>query len=380
MSFRSALSLTGRRAVWYARISRISHALEAPLVGLVLAGGIYLATRQAGALVVHDRRGSPHGELLVPGLLLLAGVTLVAASLLFFHRKGRMLRQRLAAAAVAITFFAANYRHELASEHAASFFGLATLPPSTSVVEDHPARPRVEYRLSAWGLRGADFPEKKPDPVRRVAVAGDWVVFGAGVEEEDTLPAKLAARLQQRFPGAPIEVLNLGVPRNNLASHLAMLRVAEQRLGADALVLCLDLPQDLSAWDAQTEHREHARVGGFSFMSFLFGRATAVALWNERNLARDPTDQALAFLRAEAHRFAAARSPSSPPLAIFTYSFEHPGVTAILRSIPGAVLVPPVSFDEAHHLPGDGNPSAAGNDAFARRIAGAFEPGWVSPR
>jgi lysophospholipase L1-like esterase len=63
---------------------------------------------------------------------------------------------------------------------------------------------------------------------------------------------------------------------------------------------------------------------------------------------------------------------------IFAYSFEDPRVTAILRSIPGAVIAPPVSFDDAHYLPDDGHPTAAGNDLFAKRIARAVDPAWLT--
>lgn len=350
------------------------------MFGLWLAGGIYLATHQAGAIVLSDRRGARSGELTAPGLLLLVGVTLVAASLLFFHRKGRRLRQRLVAAAVATLFFVIGYHRELGSARAASFFGLATLAPAAAT-PGSPEQSQPEYKLNTWGLRGPDFTERKPEGTSRVAVVGDSFVFGAGVGEPDTLPVALAARLRDRFPAARLEVLNLGVPDDNLASHLAMLRVAEQRLAADVLVLCLSLPNDLSAWDAQVERREHARIGGFSFMSYMFGHATAVTLWDERNLARDLTDQGVAFLQSEVARFTSERSTASPaPLAIFAYSFEDPRVTAILRSIPGAVIVPPVSFDAAHHLADGAHPNAAGNAVFARRIASVFEAAWVAAK
>lgn len=373
-------SLTGRRAFVYARISAAAHALEPVVFGLTLAGGIYLATHQAGDLVLRDRRGAASSELVVPGLLLLGGVTMVAASLLFFHRKGRRLRQRLLAAAAAALFFGLGYRAELGSRRSGAFFGLTTLPPAARFVEDDPARPKVEYVLNSWGLRGADFREGKPEGARRIAVVGDSFVFGSGVEEADSLPVRLGARLRERFPGSSLEVLNLGVPGNNLVSHLATARLAEERLGADVVVLCLTLPDDLSSWDGQAERRDHERIGGFSFASYMLGYGAAITLWGERNLARDLTDEGVAFLGAEAARFAAARGPASRPLAVFAYSFEDPRVSSILRSIPAAALVPPVRFDPSHYIPGDGHPTAAGNDAFSRRIASAFEPAWVGAR
>lgn len=380
MSDPASISLTGRRAVWYARISRIAHAAEPFFLGVSLAFGIWLATHKAGEIVVLDRRGAPSGSLTAHGVWLLAGVTLVAASLIFFHRKPRVLRQRLLAALSALLFFGEGYRRELASEPHADFFGLSTLPPSASFTEDFPARPKVEYRLNSFGLRGPPFPIEKPSGAIRIAVVGDSFVFGSGVEEPDTLPAKLTSRLRDRFPAAMVEVLNLGVPGNNLSSHLAWLDIAERRLGASVLVLCLTLPNDLSSWDGQSERREHARIGGFSLVSYLFGYRTAITLWGERNLARDLNEPALGLLRAEMGRFAASRSPTSAPLVIFAYSFEDPRVTEILRPIPRVSIAPPVAFDEAHFIPGDGHPTALGNETFAKRITAAFEPDWLRPQ
>lgn len=373
-------SLTGRRAFWYARISAAAHALEPVVFGVLLASGIHLTARQAGALLLRDRRGVPSSELVTPGLLLLAGVTLVVASLLFFHHKGRTLRQRLLAAAVATSFFALGYRAELGAVRTGAFHGMTTLSPGARLIEDVPGRPKVEYRLSASGLRGPDFAERKAAGVFRVAVAGDSFVYGTGVEEADTLPVKLAARLRDRFPAVIPEVLNLGVPGNHLASHLAMLRVAERHLGADVLVLCLTLPDDLSPWDGEAERAERRSIGGFSFASYLLGHPAASTLWGRRHVARSIDEEGLTFLHAEIARLREDRTPASKPLIVFTTAVDETRINAALRSIPSAVLVPPVRFDPAHYIPGDGHPTAAGNDAFAERIASAFEPGWSAAR
>lgn len=370
--------LSGRRAILFARIDAVAHFFEPVMFGLSLAGGMYLTLRQCGDLVLIDRRGGSRGEATTTGLALLVGVTLITASLIFFHRKGRMVRQRLAATAVALAFFGIGYAREMRAAPQGALFGLATLAPSASFVEDYPGRPKVAYQVNRWGLRGGDFEEAKGAGVARVAIVGDSFVFGSGVEEDGTLAAQLGARLAERFPGARLQVVNLGIPGNNLRSHLAAARVAEEKLGADVVVMCLTLPNDLSEWDTQVERAEHAKVGGFSLASFLLGRRAATLLWGERRLARDVTEEGVVFLEQEAARFATEwGAAGSRPLVVFAYSFADPRVSAALRRIPGATVVPPFRWDEAHFIPGDGHPTAAGNQAFARRIAAAFQGSWV---
>ena len=106
---RTLKPMSGRRAIVLRQISAVTHALEAPLVGLGIAGGLFLVARKAGEIILFNRRGAPSGELVAPGVLLLLGVVLAAASLLFFHRKRRLLYQRLFAAAYAVAFFAGGY-------------------------------------------------------------------------------------------------------------------------------------------------------------------------------------------------------------------------------------------------------------------------------
>lgn len=369
--------ISGRRAIVLGRISAVTHALEAPAFGLGIALGIQLVARKAGEVVLLDRRGAPSGDLVKPGVLLLLGVVIVAASLLFFHRKRRVLYQRLLAAAVALAFFAVGYSKELRSVTPGVFFGLTTLMPSTSFVEDYPARPRVRYEVNRWGLRGADFPERPAEGAVRVAIIGDSFVFGSGVEQDGTISHQLDARLRERFPGAPIEVVNLGVPGNNLLSHLAMIRVAEQRLGASVIVLCLTLPNDLSAWDGQEERAAHERVGGFSLASFLLGYSTAITLWGDRNLPRSVTPEGVAFFQDEMARFAATRLAGAHPIVTFTYGFEDPRFTSALSAVPGLVVTPGTRWPEDLFIKNDGHPTARGNEAFSKVIADAFDPAWI---
>jgi hypothetical protein len=369
--------LSGRRAIVLGRLSAVAHMLEAPLFGLGLAAGILLVARKAGEIVLLDRRGAASAEQVRPGLLLLVGVVIVAASLLVFHRKARQLYQRLVAAGVAVAFFVIGYSGELHAMNVGSFFGLTTLTPNASFVEDFPARPKVRYAVNRWGLRGGDWDERPAQGVSRVAVVGDSFVFGSGVEEADTISMQLDARLRERFAGARVEVLNLGVPGNNLLSHLAMLRVAEEKLGARVLVLCLTLPNDLSAWDGHAERLARGEIGSFSFASFLFGYSTAITLWGERHLPRGLTAEGVAFFKEQMASFAKARSSSSAPLVVFTYGFEDERIAAAIGAVPGAVLAGGSRWPQDHFIPGDGHPNARGNEAFSKAIASVFQPSWL---
>src|SRR5262249_54514574 len=68
----------------------------------------------------------------------------------------------------------------------------------------------AHVRVNDLGLRGpATTPAPAPDTVR-VLVLGDSVVFGQGVEEDATLPAVLARRLDERWHRR-VEALNAGV-------------------------------------------------------------------------------------------------------------------------------------------------------------------------
>lgn len=81
----------------------------------------------------------------------------------------------------------------------------------------------VTYRVNALGLRDVERPIEKPAGTLRIAVLGDSIAFGFGVEREQAFPALLERRLAERFPGRPIEVLNFGVPGYDTAQEAALL-------------------------------------------------------------------------------------------------------------------------------------------------------------
>lgn len=116
--------------------------------------------------------------------------------------------------------------------------------PNARVVRETPSGPggesrRIEYRLNAFGGRGAEIPRR--DPARyRIAVFGDSFTFGAGVAEEETFVARLDAALND---GAdrPCDVLNLGVPRFSTREEVMFMRHLLPGLDPDLVILVMFL-------------------------------------------------------------------------------------------------------------------------------------------
>jgi lysophospholipase L1-like esterase len=69
---------------------------------------------------------------------------------------------------------------------------------------------RFVVQINSLGYRTHEFAERKPaDTIRVLCIGGSTTV--AGRTNDETYPALLEARLRQRWPGLPLEVLNLGV-------------------------------------------------------------------------------------------------------------------------------------------------------------------------
>ncbi len=73
---------------------------------------------------------------------------------------------------------------------------------------------------NSLGLRGGELTPEPAEGMTRVAVVGDSIVFGHGVEDEQTLPAQLE---QQLAADGRFEVVNGGMPALDSASTLRLL-------------------------------------------------------------------------------------------------------------------------------------------------------------
>ncbi|MCA8973923.1 MAG: hypothetical protein KDC98_04340, partial [Planctomycetes bacterium] len=93
-------------------------------------------------------------------------------------------------------------------------------------------------RINALGMRGEDLAPRRPGE-RRVLMVGDSLVFGYGVEQDDTLPAALGRAL-----GGAVVVGNGGVPGLGTRATAARLENLAPRFDADAFVFCSFLGND----------------------------------------------------------------------------------------------------------------------------------------
>jgi lysophospholipase L1-like esterase len=95
----------------------------------------------------------------------------------------------------------------------------------------------VRVTTNALGLRGAAATARKAPDVYRILVIGDSFVFGYGVEDWETFPARLQTELEGQ--GHRVEVLNAGVPGWSTDSYLVYLREHGFPLDPDLVILAL---------------------------------------------------------------------------------------------------------------------------------------------
>lgn len=100
------------------------------------------------------------------------------------------------------------------------------------------------------GFRGPAYPHRKPDNTIRILGLGDSVMFGWGVEEQETYLALLAERLKARNASHDWQVINTAVPGYNTSMEAAVLRSRGLAYSPDLVVVGyvpndLDLPNFL---------------------------------------------------------------------------------------------------------------------------------------
>jgi hypothetical protein len=249
------------------------------------------------------------------------------------------------------------------------FGSLLLESPGLSFEESYPRRPKVAYRMNALGFREPDFQDRKAEGTLRIALIGDSFVFGSGVPIEGTLAQSLSREIRRDHPGQQTEVINLGVPGHNLASHVDLYAAAVERLSPDVVVLCLTVPGDLSRWDVQDELRDAARPSVFALGRLLLGGAGARVLWSVLLLENDYTPAGIAHLERQMERLAALRRGGGPRLYIFPYATLDPKAREILRRVRDASILQPIVWKAEDLIVGDGHPTAAGNTKLAATLA-----------
>lgn len=349
------------------------------IASLALCASVHTMLRVTGrAFVVLVKKGTGTAVLTDAGLvLLLAVAATIAAAVLV--RVASTRGPRIWVGVLIVAYFSIGWRLSLLPEDLHYFGTLSTFPPNLQLSESVAGNPRVSYRINRLGFRKPEFEETKPDGVIRIVLIGDSFVFGTGVDYEGTLPHQLAAELRHRFPGPRFEVLNLGIPGDNLSSHVELYSAAVERLHPDVVVLCLTLVNDLSRWDEQEARQDARRPSWFSFVRFLTGDAVE-SLWALMFLERKTTQAGLDHLDRQLSRLEEIRhrSPQPPLLVLFGFSPWETPVAHRLQRMSDVILVPNRTTLPEEFIAGDGHPTAIGNSRSAAHIADtlAAAPSW----
>jgi lysophospholipase L1-like esterase len=95
-----------------------------------------------------------------------------------------------------------------------------------------------EVKLNSLGLRGPEIPDRRPGD-RIVLALGDSIVYGQGVSLEDTIPARLAKKLNQERADerSRYHVVNGGVRAYSTNQELGLLKEFADTIKPDVVVL-----------------------------------------------------------------------------------------------------------------------------------------------
>lgn len=361
----------GKGAVGAARSPLADVGLATLLVGVLAAlvrlGLLALGLAARGALESGDV-----GATVLYASAFTACLTLAVAA----RRLGaaRKIRWRSAIPALVLTALLTGigWSGTLREGHYHDFHGVWTPSPSQSWTDTRRTLAHITYRHNREGFRGADFAEAKAPGRLRVALVGDSFIFGLGVEEDQTLKAKLDEELARRGLGDKIEVLNLGILGANLGTHVRMYSIARELLGADAVVMGVFEDNDLAEWDVQNEIDDLARPSAFSLGVYLLGERATKLIVTVLAQPRGGASALVAFDHLTTKLEAAREHDGAPPLVILDYFTHHPEVRDRFNRLANVAFIP--TSPDGHkvpeyHIPNDGHPSMRGNQVFAGLVA-----------
>ena len=107
--------------------------------------------------------------------------------------------------------------------------------------------------INSLGFRGREVVTPKPSGSFRVVVIGDSVTMGWGVGDNETFSAQLEELLHARFPGRPLDIVNMGVGGYDTRQEVTLLKRNVSRLQPDLVLVGFysnDVPDALD--DKQT--------------------------------------------------------------------------------------------------------------------------------
>jgi hypothetical protein len=133
----------------------------------------------------------------------------------------------------------------------------------------------VRVRTNRHGMRGEEFPTRKPAGEYRILSLGESTTFGSKVEQEETYSAVLERCLNERRTDRSYRVLNAGTPGWTLAQSWKYLRDEGIGFEPDAILLYHGFNDFLPT--AMTERRTGEGAEGGTDLELLEERQGAVA-------------------------------------------------------------------------------------------------------
>jgi len=134
-----------------------------------------------------------------------------------------------------------------------------------------------QQRINRLGFRGPDIPpERGGSDLIRVALFGDSMIYGVGVEDDETLAVALEHELRAAFPGRRVQVLNFGVPNTTVHTSLRNYVGVGRSFRPDAVVIADAVAVNPN--DACDQIRE---IRGSRLLSWLMESVPGRALVNE---------------------------------------------------------------------------------------------------
>jgi len=141
----------------------------------------------------------------------------------------------------------------------------------------------LEHVNNRYGLRGEDFPLKKPTGTRRIAFLGDSYTYGQGVRLEDTLAQRVCEALTEG--GTPTQAINLAVNGHDTSAQVELFLQFGVRFDPDFVVLAYalnDAGQDAHFFKSVDDTRTQAGPGWAS-RSRLLDLATRLIRLNRES-------------------------------------------------------------------------------------------------
>ena len=220
---------------------------------------------------------------------------------------------------------------------------------------DHPP-----IAVNALGFRGEEVAAARRPGTIRILCLGDSYMFGWGVEDRATFPARLQARLEARRAGEPggVEAINAGVPAYTTAQELDLLVEKGPGLRPDVVVLGFVLNDALPGGDRRRRLPipfkavlRHSAVYRFAGRLYQQGMLSAIA---EASTGEDRARDILAYERANTEalesgrpEFERARAEAARDAGLMAEASRRLGARFLLMIYPNRHQIEDAAYTRA---------------------------------